>query len=110
GKKSYYTEQRLKSIEDLKQQLHAGTSETDRYDLYHRIFEEYKGINFDSAFTYTNILQEQALLSGEAAKIEGAKLNQAFILLSAGMFKETQEIVDDVDITQLAEVDVVDYY
>lgn len=109
-KKSYYTEQRLKTIEGLKRKLKNPTSESERYGLYNQIFEEYKGINFDSAFTYANIIQEQALLSRESAKIEGAKLNQAFILLSAGMFKETQEIVDDIDVSQLTEDNVVHYY
>ncbi|RZF62333.1 DUF6377 domain-containing protein [Sphingobacterium corticibacterium] len=109
-KKSYYTEQRLKAIEGLTRKLRNPPSELDRYHLYSQIFEEYKGINFDSAFTYASIIQEHALWSKEPVKIEGAKLNQAFILLSAGMFKETQEIIDDIDVSRLTEGDVVRYY
>jgi hypothetical protein len=49
-----------------------------------KIFEEYKGINFDSALTYASILQEEALRLNESEKIEESKINLAFILLSSG--------------------------
>src|SRR5690606_9807895 len=89
-KKADYTNNKLSRIADLKLKLKTANQDSTIFTSYLKIFEEYKGINFDSALTYANILQEEALRLNAPEKIEESKINLAFILLSAGMFKETQ--------------------
>lgn len=108
--KQDYTNTKLNRISELKQNLKTVNKNGSSYNGFLKIFEEYKGISFDSALTYANILQEEALRLNEADKIEESKINLAFILLSAGMFKETQEIVDQIAIKHLKKEDKVAYF
>lgn len=108
--KQEYTNSKLERIASLKKNLNTSDKGISTYNSYLKIFEEYKGINFDSALTYANILQEQALRLNDSEKIEESKINLAFILLSAGMFKETQEVVDQINIKGLKIEDKVEYF
>jgi len=109
-KKKEYTQKKLSKISNLKQKLNDDYSEKERYKINRQIFEEYKGISFDSSLTYANILQEEALKLNESSKIEESKIDLAFILLSAGMFKETQEVVDRINIKDLKKDSKVTYF
>lgn len=100
-KKKAYTQKRLNLINTLKKALRSANSPNKQYEYRRRIFEEYKGISFDSSLTYANILQEEAIKLNDVGKIEEAKINHAFILLSAGMFTEAKEVVDRIDTKQL---------
>lgn len=109
-KKSEYTQKKISKISNLKRKLNNANPKTEKYEIHRQIFEEYKGISFDSALTYANILQEEALKLNEPDKIEESKVNLAFILLSAGMFKETQEVVDQINIKLLKRDGKVEYF
>lgn len=109
-KKNEYTNVKLERIADLKERLKGENQSAQGYASYLKIFEEYKGINFDSALTYANILQEKAIKLKKPDKIEESKINLAFILLSAGMFKETQEVVDQIYVNNLNRKASVEYF
>lgn len=108
--KKEYTQKKLNIIAHLKKGLHSAKSVTEQYQFRRKIFEEYKGISFDSSLTYANRLQEEAIKLHDPAKIGEAKINHAFILLSAGMFTEAKEVVDDIDTKQFSEENKVTYF
>ena len=60
----------------------------NRFHTYFKIYEEYKTLNYDSAFTYARKLQDEAYHLKDPSKIAFAKVKLGFILLSSGMFNE----------------------
>ncbi len=81
-------ESRIKAIKTLLQ-----TEGKKNYDfkqtLLKKILEEYKVYQYDSALYYAHQLIENAHKTGNNTIINSARLDYAFILLSAGLFKET---------------------
>lgn len=63
-----------------------------------RLYEEYKVFNYDSAFSYAKKLQETALKLGDPVRIMLARLKIGFCLLSSGMFKETLDSLNKINI------------
>ncbi|HEY4065211.1 MAG TPA: DUF6377 domain-containing protein [Puia sp.] len=93
-----YDKDKLLSIEALKRSL-PGT-QTDLpslFNLYGRLYEEYKVFNYDSAFNYARQLQETALLLGNPSRITYARLKLGFCLLSSGLYKETLDSLNKID-------------
>ena len=110
-KKFSYTNSKIEKIEKLKARLRRRAQGSDNnYYTYLEIYEEYKTLNFDSAFTYANKTQVEALRLKDAPKINRAKINLSFVLLSSGMFKETLEAVDGVDVATLNNQEKVEFY
>ena len=110
AKKARYTGEKLRRIEKLKLMGNEKTGAAERYSNYVKIFEEYKTLNFDSALTYAGKIEAQALLLKDPVKINRSKINRAFILLSSGMFRETQQVVDLLDPSSLAREEKFEYY
>jgi len=94
--KDKYTKQKIKHIDEIKKSISRNPSE--QLNQYELLFEEYKTFNFDSAFVYASKIYEVAAFSKDPAKISLAKKNLGFILLSSGMFKETLDVLDNVDV------------
>lgn len=110
-KKFSYTNSKIEKIEKLKARLRRkAQGSANNYYTYLEIYEEYKTLNFDSAFTYANKTQVEALRLKDAPKINRAKINLSFVLLSSGMFKETLEAVDGVDVATLNNQEKVEFY
>ena len=111
ARKEFYTQSKIKKIERLKATLLAKRKgSVYNYDTYFRIFEEYKTLNFDSAFTYANKIQIEAIRLNDSQKIKQAKINLAFVLLSSGMFKETLEVVNGLNVASLGNREKIEFY
>ena len=80
------------------------------FSAYLALFEEYKVFNHDSAYYYANKLQETAMSLGDPAMIASARLKLGFSLLSAGMFKETLDSLNKIDITGIPDSLRAEYY
>lgn len=104
-----YDGAKLKEINNLRRSLKANTL-TDRYDVYLKFYEAYKIFNFDSAFAYAKKVEELALYMNDPARIAGAKIKLSFILLSAGMFKETSDYLSEIDIKDQPDSFKSEYY
>lgn len=96
---STYDAAKLNAIEKLKQSP-AGNISNDLFNKYLRLYEEYKVFNYDSAFRYARLLQETAIRTGDPDRITSARLKLAFCLLSAGLFKETQDSLGKITLHQ----------
>ncbi|WP_375418943.1 DUF6377 domain-containing protein [uncultured Hymenobacter sp.] len=74
------------------------------------VYDEYKAFKYDSAFVYCQKIKQLAERLNSPEKVELAKLRLAFILLSAGLFKETFEVLDNIRPGRLRDADKLDYY
>jgi hypothetical protein len=94
-----YDAAKHQSIEVLKRSL--PTNKTGDlptlFNLYSRLYEEYKVYNYDSAFHYARQLQETSLQLGNPTLITYARLKLGFCLLSSGLYKETLDSLNKID-------------
>jgi len=97
-----YDTEKNKRIEELKE-----VYENDRKDDLHgqyftcaKLYEEYKSFKFDSAFVYAKKMERLAAQLNDSSKINIAKIKISFILLSAGLFKETFENLGKINNSQ----------
>lgn len=107
-----YENVKLKRIEALKDLLReSAVVETEaQYNINYKIFEEYKTFNYDSAFLYVERLLVLAGSLNDPAKITRARLGQSFILLSSGMFKETFESLNSINLSAVPDSLKAEYY
>ncbi len=82
----------------------------DAYALYSALFDEYASYHYDSAYAYVKRLEQVAATSGENDKMVRAQLNKGFCYMSAGLFKESADIFQGIDITGVSEEVRRDYY
>lgn len=68
----------------------------DTYALYAALFDEYKSYNYDTALIYVNKMYDEALLLQDGRKRLHAELSRGFALLSAGLFKESADVFEDI--------------
>jgi hypothetical protein len=71
---------------------------TAQYNYYLHLYDEYKIFKFDTAFIYVKKLEATAVSLNDPFRIAQSKINLSFVLLSAGMFKEADEILNKIDI------------
>jgi large-conductance mechanosensitive channel len=83
---------RMEEISRLKQSMPAaGKPLSATFDQYRAICEAYKTFNYDSAYSYAMKGIQVARAMNDQASIAEAQLNLCFILLSAGLYKETTD-------------------
>ena len=106
-----YDNERLSRIASLKTAYEASSgAPATQFQLSLRIYDEYKGYKYDSAFAYSLRINHLARQLNEPGKIAVAQLRLAFILLSSGMFTETFNTLQELDARQLGPVDKPNYY
>jgi hypothetical protein len=98
GKKTGYDEQKIARINKLEKMLSTTDNLDFRYDVYLKLYNEYKSFNFDKAFGYATKLQEVGRVKIDPIKVGYGKIKLGFILLSSGMFKETFDSLKTVKI------------
>jgi tetratricopeptide (TPR) repeat protein len=88
---------KLAEIANLKRTLRENFSSLDqRYTNYRKLFDVYKSFVHDSAYVYCKKLNECANLLHDPNKINYAKVNMGFVLISSGMFKEGIDTLNNV--------------
>jgi len=81
-----------------------------QYQFSRQLYEEYKIFNFDTAYVYAGKMHDIALLLGDPSKMIQAKINLLFVLVSAGMYKEAYEVVNDINIAAQADSIKANYF
>jgi hypothetical protein len=112
ARKNIYDDQKELRIKKLKASLSAIPSSNyiSRYQLSSNIYEEYKVYQFDSAYVYIHKMQNISNTLKDGARQNECKMKLGFILLSAGMFKEAFDCLNDINV-QLLNVDSkIEYY
>jgi tetratricopeptide (TPR) repeat protein len=103
NKKDIYDGIKRQRIQKLKSKL-ATTSKTNyiaQYDICEKLYEEYKVYQFDSAYVYTQKLLSISQILKDIPKQNESRIKLSFILLSAGMFKETFDCLNQVSLQVL---------
>jgi tetratricopeptide (TPR) repeat protein len=108
--KAKYEQAKLHDIQNIKKELAANyTSLNARYTNYQRLFNAYKSFVHDSAYVYCQKLNSVAHQLNDPNKVNYAKVNMGFVLVSAGMFKEGLDTLNKVDIKKLTESQRYEY-
>ncbi len=110
--RKFYDDKKELRIRQLKEKLASAppTKYNYQYDLCSQLYEEYKVYQFDSAYVYTQKLLTLSLHNNDLPKYYETKIKLAFILLSAGMFKETFECLSQINSQVLSNEAKLDYY
>jgi hypothetical protein len=98
-KKNVYDNKKEARIKKLRLSLsnNANKNIQYRYDIYRKLFEEYKVYQFDSAYVYTEKLVSISRELNDKPKFYDSQVKLAFILLSAGMFKESFDCLNQIN-------------
>lgn len=112
NKKGTYDKQKEATISRLKASLKTIPAENKaaQFEWCNRIYEEYKSYQYDSAFVYVDRMQALSEQMQDKGKIYSSKIKTAFILLSSGMFKETFDNLEGIDVKFLTDSAKLDYY
>jgi len=108
--KEVFVKQKQRRIDNLGRQLNVPSALAGRYALYQQLFDEYKAFSYDSAYYYAKKLQLTASKLADPAKLAHAKMELGFTLISSGMFKETLETLNQVDVKLFSDSDKIEYY
>jgi hypothetical protein len=111
-KKEIYTNAKLLRIKNLEIQLSRTNKDSlsIRFDLYNELYHEFKIFIYDSAFKYAQKLSQVSRQLHDHKRIAYSKVKMSFILLSAGMFKETFDSLKVINKKNLSDTSKVDYY
>src|SRR5690554_3795407 len=110
NEKELYVNERLERIDSLKRQLSNKETAHELFSLYNALYAEYGTFKYDSAFAYADKLSKLAYEVNDNEKINEARLQLGFTLLSAGMFKEAFDSLSIVDAKQLDDSAKIAYY
>ncbi len=110
--KEKYDQEKLKRISGLEQALQLLTEDkvNIKYELYAGLYDEYKSFNYDKAFYYAQKMLESGRKLKDPVKVAKGKIKLGFVLLSSGMFKETFDSLNTVNVHILPDSLKQDYY
>jgi hypothetical protein len=108
--KDVFVKQKLDRIENLDKKLNKVTDANSKYILCSQLFGEYKNFSYDSAYNYAKKLELLAAGLQKPALVASAKMKLGFTLISSGMFKETLETLNGINVTSLSDPEKYDYY
>jgi len=107
-----YVNRKIDRIDNLRSRIpHAIESGLEsQFNIYNELYHEYKTFIYDSAFRYSQKLIETSYKLDDRSRIGYARVKLGFILISSGMFKETFDSLNVVEVKFLHDTTRVDYY
>lgn len=108
--KDRYVKQKTDRIDELKKQVGQAGNINKKYNIYQQLYNEYKNFSYDSAYNYAKKLQATAALLNDPGRMASAKMELGFTLISSGMFKETLETLNNINLQYLSANDKVECY
>ncbi|MCO6149164.1 DUF6377 domain-containing protein [Flavobacterium sp. NRK1] len=112
-KKDIYIKQKYVRIKELNRNIHKYTLSNDNRNLYYdymNLFEEYKSFKYDSAYYYIEQAKSKAILLKDNKLLSLSKINEGFVLLSSGLFKEAIDTLNSIQAENLDIKNQYDYY
>lgn len=97
-------------LDSLKNKLTPGISLDDSYNIYHRLYREYRNFNMDSALHMAYRKYDLAQALNNEQYVYTAEMNIAEILGIIGMYKEAFDIVDRIDKNKMDKEQLPFYY
>ena len=110
-KKPFFDQQKREHIAVLQKRLRLNYAALDaRYEGYQQLFNAYKSFIHDSAYVYSKKASACAYLLKDPNKINYARLNLGFVLVSSGMFKEGIDTLHTVQPAYLNDKQKFEFY
>lgn len=103
-----YSDTKEGEINQLKELLSYSSSASQRYDVYEKLYAEYKSYQSDSAMVYARKSFQIAEKLNDIHKINHSRLNLASIMGTLGMYKEATDILNKINIATSPEL--IGYY
>ena len=112
SRKNRYDDKKELHIKELKAKLESTpkTNFNAQYNLCDKLYEEYKVYQFDSAYVYTQKLLGISKSIKNASKENETRIKVGFLLVSAGMFKESFDCLNHIDVRLLNDSSKREYY
>ncbi len=105
-----YLQEKLERIDGLKQQVAKSPSRENRYTLHVKIYDEYKSLNYDSAFLYARKIQSLAYADKNTEEIADSRMKLSFVLVSSGLFNEALDTLRKLTSANLSQKLKADYF
>jgi DNA-binding CsgD family transcriptional regulator len=106
-----YESVKLQRLRDLHARLNkTRLPDNEQYLILQKLSYEYETFIYDSAFSYNQRLKQVAHALQDPVKIAHSKIRLGFILLSAGMFKETLDSLVNLRVHEMPDTIKTDYY
>lgn len=111
-RRKIYDDQKESKIIRLKASLsHVSANDLlSQYTINSKLYDEYKVYQFDSAYVYTSKLLSISQKLNDKPKFYDSRIKLAFILLSAGMFKESFDCLNQINAHVISDSTKVEYY
>lgn len=113
ARKDIYIQKKHRAISALKTQLQKHIVNRDNQKLYYdylSLFKAYKTFKYDSAYFYLEKAKEMASALENPELQNSIKIQEGFILLSSGLFKEAIDTLNNIDTSKLGKKDKYQYY
>lgn len=107
---SYYIAQKENRISRLRNALQKTSDLEDIYRINKKLFDEYKKYVGDSALYYIEQNRAIARKLGKTEQLTEMKLQQIFMMLTTGLYKEAADSLASIDEKKLPPVQRIDYY
>jgi hypothetical protein len=111
ARENVYNRDKEKRINGLRfQLLHTdSTNFNAQFDLYSKIFEEYRSFKFDSAFVYVKRMIDLSEQFQKKDHLIQSKIILGSTLLSSGFYKEAFDVTGEIDTSGLSRAVKTDY-
>jgi hypothetical protein len=112
SRKKVYDSRKERSIQNTRQQLKntALANYQDQFKLCVQLYDQYKSYQYDSAYVYADKMLTLSQRLKDKGRLADTKVKTGFILISAGMFRETFEVLKTVDVRLLKDSTRFEYY
>lgn len=113
ARKDMYIQQKHNAIRALKTEARKHILNRDDQRLYHSylsLFKAYKSFKYDSAYYYIEKAKEKAIDLQMPELQSAIKVQEGFVLLSSGLFKEAIDSLNSIDISYLNDRNKYQYY
>ena len=107
---SSFDQIKLERIATIRASLQTGKDPIQHYRQLESLYEEYKLFSFDSAFSYAKKLESLALSMNDPVRLVASRNKLSFVLLSAGLYKEAYDYLGAVQLKNLPDSIMADYY
>lgn len=102
GQKDGIPDGKGKQISTLKQSLFVASSVYEQYFICDKLYNEYSSYQFDSAYVYAQKSIEKAELLKNDELMESAKSNLLFCFISAGLFKDAIDVMQEINTSRMS--------
>lgn len=111
SRQSEYDEIKEDRIRKIKDEISlSGKNNLQLYDLYNRLFDEYRSYIYDSAYFYVEKLTRISAELNDRDKIVTSQVKLGFSYLSSGLFKEAFDVLSLVSVDSCNTETKIEYY